>query len=168
MPDRVYLDWNATTPLRPEARQAMAAAWDLVGNPSSVHAEGRHARRLVEDARSVIAAFSTGVMNVTPRTFVVQRTAYASCRPSAQTIAGYVTSNHAADVWTFTPESRLTPGDYCVSIAADVYDLTARVGDAQILPWTINMLDSDASAVDVEADDTDGEEADGDHWQFGV
>src|SRR5437868_877875 len=56
MPDRVYLDWNATAPLRPEARQAMAAAWDLVGNPSSVHAEGRHARRLVEDARSVIAS----------------------------------------------------------------------------------------------------------------
>jgi len=81
---------------------------------------------LTADARSVIAAFSTGVMNVTPRTFVVQRTAYASCRPSAQTIAGYVTSNHAADVWTFTPESRLAPGDYCVSIAADVYDLTGR------------------------------------------
>src|SRR5215217_3881836 len=56
MPDRVYLDWNATTPLRPEARQAMAAAWDMAGNPSSVHAEGRQARRLVEEARSAIAA----------------------------------------------------------------------------------------------------------------
>ncbi len=53
--DRVYLDWNATTPLRPEAREAMAAAWDLIGNPSSVHAEGRASRRLVEDARAVIA-----------------------------------------------------------------------------------------------------------------
>jgi cysteine desulfurase len=52
---RVYLDWNATTPLRPEAREAMAAAWDLSGNPSSVHAEGRASRRLVEEARSVIA-----------------------------------------------------------------------------------------------------------------
>src|SRR6476620_6036651 len=56
MPDRVYLDWNATTPLRPEARQAMAAAWDMAGNPSSVHAEGRQARRLVEDARTAVAA----------------------------------------------------------------------------------------------------------------
>src|SRR5271165_4293867 len=56
MPDRVYLDWNATTPLRPEARTAMAAAWDLLGNPSSVHAEGRHARRVVEDARAAVAA----------------------------------------------------------------------------------------------------------------
>jgi cysteine desulfurase len=53
--DRVYLDWNATTPLRPEAREAMAAALDLSGNPSSVHAEGRASRRLVEDARAVIA-----------------------------------------------------------------------------------------------------------------
>lgn len=53
--DRVYLDWNATTPLRREAREAMAAAWDLSGNPSSVHAEGRQARRLVEDARAAIA-----------------------------------------------------------------------------------------------------------------
>jgi cysteine desulfurase len=55
MPDRVYLDWNATTPLRSEARAAMAAAWDLLGNPSSVHAEGRHARRMVEEARSAVA-----------------------------------------------------------------------------------------------------------------
>ena len=55
MVDRVYLDWNATTPLGPEARQAMAAAWDLLGNPSSVHAEGRQARRLVEGAREAVA-----------------------------------------------------------------------------------------------------------------
>ena len=55
MPDRIYLDWNATTPLRPEARDAMAAAWELCGNPSSVHAEGRQARRLVEDSRANVA-----------------------------------------------------------------------------------------------------------------
>ncbi len=56
MQDRVYLDWNATTPLRREAREAMAAAWDLGGNPSSIHAEGRRARGLVEDARATVAA----------------------------------------------------------------------------------------------------------------
>jgi cysteine desulfurase len=55
MSDRVYLDWNATTPLRPEARSAMLAAYELVGNPSSVHAEGREARRLVEEARTTLA-----------------------------------------------------------------------------------------------------------------
>jgi cysteine desulfurase len=56
MLERVYLDWNATTPLRSEARQAMADAWELSGNPSSVHTEGRKARRVVEDARAAIAA----------------------------------------------------------------------------------------------------------------
>jgi len=56
MRNRVYLDWNATTPLRAEARAAMLAAWDQVGNPSSVHAEGRDARRLVEEARATLAA----------------------------------------------------------------------------------------------------------------
>jgi cysteine desulfurase len=56
MPERIYLDWNATTPLRPEAKAAMEAAWDVSGNPSSVHTEGRKARRLVEDARAAVAA----------------------------------------------------------------------------------------------------------------
>jgi cysteine desulfurase len=56
MAPRIYLDWNATTPLRAEARDAMAAAWELNGNPSSVHAEGRQARGLVEAARASIAA----------------------------------------------------------------------------------------------------------------
>ncbi|MCK1536681.1 MULTISPECIES: cysteine desulfurase family protein [unclassified Bradyrhizobium] len=55
MPSRVYLDWNATTPLRSEARGAMLAAYELIGNPSSVHAEGREARRLVEGARAILA-----------------------------------------------------------------------------------------------------------------
>src|SRR4051812_50118007 len=56
MPSRVYLDWNATTPLRPQARAAMLTAYELVGNPSSVHAEGREARHLGEDARAALAA----------------------------------------------------------------------------------------------------------------
>ena len=56
MTDRLYLDWNATAPLRPEARMAMAAAMDVVGNPSSVHAEGRAAKALVERARAQVAA----------------------------------------------------------------------------------------------------------------
>ncbi|MBN2905263.1 MAG: cysteine desulfurase [Rhodobacteraceae bacterium] len=53
---RIYLDWNATAPLRPEARAAMIDAMDVVGNPSSVHAEGRAARALVEKARAQVAA----------------------------------------------------------------------------------------------------------------
>ncbi|PZA11908.1 cysteine desulfurase [Rhodopseudomonas palustris] len=53
--NRVYLDWNATTPLRPEAKAAMTSALDLVGNPSSIHAEGRAARGLLEQARAQLA-----------------------------------------------------------------------------------------------------------------
>ncbi len=55
MSARVYLDWNATAPLRAEARVAMLAAMDVVGNPSSVHAEGRAARAVVERAREQLA-----------------------------------------------------------------------------------------------------------------
>jgi cysteine desulfurase len=53
---RIYLDHNATTPLRPEARAAMLRAMDVLGNPSSVHAEGRGAKSLVEAARAQVAA----------------------------------------------------------------------------------------------------------------
>lgn len=53
---RLYLDWNATAPLRTEAKAAMAEAMDVVGNPSSVHAEGRAAKSLLEKSRSRIAA----------------------------------------------------------------------------------------------------------------
>ena len=56
MTRRVYLDYNATAPLRVEARDAMIAAMDVVGNPSSVHAEGRKARALLERARAQVAA----------------------------------------------------------------------------------------------------------------
>ncbi|MDA5094855.1 cysteine desulfurase family protein [Aliiroseovarius sp. KMU-50] len=53
---RAYLDWNATTPLRPEAREAMIRAMGLVGNPSSVHAEGRATKGLMERARKDLAS----------------------------------------------------------------------------------------------------------------
>jgi cysteine desulfurase len=53
---RTYLDYNATAPLRPQARAAMIDALDLCGNASSVHAEGRRARALIEDAREKVAA----------------------------------------------------------------------------------------------------------------
>jgi cysteine desulfurase len=52
---RTYLDYNATAPLRPEAREAALSAMARTGNPSSIHAEGRLARRIVEDARAEVA-----------------------------------------------------------------------------------------------------------------
>lgn len=53
---RAYLDYNASAPLRESARAAAVDALETVGNPSSVHAEGRAARRLVEEARRDVAA----------------------------------------------------------------------------------------------------------------
>ncbi|HUD86275.1 MAG TPA: cysteine desulfurase family protein [Xanthobacteraceae bacterium] len=56
MTGRSYFDWNATAPLRPQAAAALQGALALPGNPSSVHGEGRAARRLVERAREEVAA----------------------------------------------------------------------------------------------------------------
>jgi cysteine desulfurase len=55
---RTYLDWNASTPLRPQAREAFHAALGLSGNPSSVHGEGRVARNAIEQAREQVAALA--------------------------------------------------------------------------------------------------------------
>ncbi|MGR3197777.1 MAG: cysteine desulfurase family protein, partial [Paracoccus sp. (in: a-proteobacteria)] len=53
---RTYLDWNATTPLRPEVKAAMVEAMEIGGNPSSVHTEGRAAKMALERAREQVAA----------------------------------------------------------------------------------------------------------------
>jgi cysteine desulfurase len=65
MARRAYLDFNATAPLRPEARTAMLAACAMPGNPSSIHGEGRAARAVIEDARRQVAALlGAGPRNV--------------------------------------------------------------------------------------------------------
>ena len=51
----IYLDYNATAPLRPAAQTAMADAMALAGNPSSVHRYGRDARRMLDTARAALA-----------------------------------------------------------------------------------------------------------------
>src|ERR1700686_204043 len=56
MAERTYLDWNATAPLRPQARAAAAETLGVCGNPSSVHAEGRAVPRRIEEARESVAA----------------------------------------------------------------------------------------------------------------
>lgn len=55
MPVRTYFDWNATAPIRESARNAMMQALEVVGNPSSVHKEGRAARAMIETARQQVA-----------------------------------------------------------------------------------------------------------------
>ncbi len=60
MAEQVYLDYNASAPLCPEAKQAMIAAMDVSGNPSSVHASGRAARKIVDHARRTIGELVGG------------------------------------------------------------------------------------------------------------
>lgn len=57
-PARLYLDWNATSPLHPAAREAVLRALDLFGNPNSVHREGRVVRAAVESARRQVATLT--------------------------------------------------------------------------------------------------------------
>ncbi|MBB2683066.1 cysteine desulfurase [Rhizobium sophoriradicis] len=57
-PPRLYLDWNATAPLHPAAREAIMRAIDVFGNPNSVHGEGRAARAAIEGARRKVAALA--------------------------------------------------------------------------------------------------------------
>lgn len=56
MSERVYLDYNATAKVRPEAEAAIVAALRIGGNPSSVHAAGRAARAMIEEAREAVAS----------------------------------------------------------------------------------------------------------------
>ena len=57
MKSRIYMDYNATAPMLPAARAAMLEALELVGNPSSVHGEGRATRAVIDHARRQIAEF---------------------------------------------------------------------------------------------------------------
>lgn len=62
----IYLDYNATTPIVPEAKKAMVEAFDCLGNPSSVHHHGRETRKLLESAREKVAKyFDLPARNVT-------------------------------------------------------------------------------------------------------
>jgi cysteine desulfurase len=88
MTERTYLDWNATAPLRPEARAAMIAALDETGNPSSVHREGRAARRIIEQARERVAA----LVGAEPRNVV-----FTSGGTEANTLALTPALEHSQD-----------------------------------------------------------------------
>ena len=98
MDSRVYLDHNASAPLRAEARAAMIAAMDVAGNPSSVHAEGRAARALVERARAqVAAAFGAEGADVV---FTSGTTEAAALACAGRGLAGSAIEHDAVRAWT--------------------------------------------------------------------
>ncbi len=95
--DRVYLDHNATMPLRTEARDAMVAAMDVIGNPSSVHAEGRAAKGLIERARAQVAeAMGAQGADVV---FVSGATEAAALALSGRQLRGAAVEHDAVATW---------------------------------------------------------------------
>lgn len=95
---RVYLDWNATAPLRAEVRDAMVEAIGLVGNPSSVHAEGRAAKMALEKAREAVAtALGAEAADVI---FTSGATEAAALALAGRGLAGAKVEHDAVLAWT--------------------------------------------------------------------
>jgi cysteine desulfurase len=77
---QTYLDHNASAPLLAEAKNAMFASMDCVGNPSSVHGAGRAMRKIIEDARQIVA----GIANISPKQVIFT----SGATEAAQTVLG--------------------------------------------------------------------------------
>ena len=105
--NRVYFDHNATTPLRAEARDAMVAAMDVVGNPSSVHAEGRAAKAIVERARGQLAkALGAGEADII---FTSGATEAAALAMAGRDLSGSGLEHDAVKAW-ITPDLAVKGG----------------------------------------------------------
>jgi cysteine desulfurase len=113
--DRLYADHNATSPLRPEAREAMLRVMDLGGNPSSVHGEGRSAKRALEDARESLArVLECGADAVTFTSGATEALHLAMESAKAMGFGPvYVSSVEHDAVWSYAvklwPEAQLIP-----------------------------------------------------------
>jgi cysteine desulfurase len=110
MSERAYLDWNATAPLRPQARAAMLAAMETIGNPSSVHAEGRAARTILEEARERVAA----AVGAEPRNVI------------------FTSGGSEANAFALSPS--IEHGGACcdVTIASDIEHVSVLAGDDRL------------------------------------
>ncbi|WP_299699707.1 aminotransferase class V-fold PLP-dependent enzyme [uncultured Tateyamaria sp.] len=94
---RVYLDHNATTPLRAQAREAMLRAMDVVGNPSSVHAEGRAAKAIVEKARGQVSdALGASGADIV---FTASATEAAALACAGRSLHGSAVEHDAVGAW---------------------------------------------------------------------
>lgn len=123
---RAYLDHNATTPLRSEAREAMIGAMSLVGNPSSVHSEGRAAKSALEKARQTLAsAFGADGAEVV---FTSSATEAASLALQGRGIHGSPVEHDAVRAWTL--EDLAVARDGAVQIT-DPATSTAQVANSE-------------------------------------
>lgn len=138
---RVYLDHNATTPLRPEAREAMVAAMDTYGNPSSVHLEGRKAKAILERARGEIAsAFGADGADVI---FTSSATESAALALAGRKLRAAEVEHDAVNAWTQNDlpvdvDGAVTiadPTESCVQLA------NSETGVVQTLPEGVAVSD---------------------------
>lgn len=131
----IYLDYNATTPMKPAVRAAMLEAMERHGNPSSVHRYGRIARRYVEEARAAIAAFVgvkpaqviftsggteannmvfAGMMDATFITSSIEHDSVVACSPNAKRIP--VNSDGVVDLSAADEMLKAAPAKTLVSV----------------------------------------------------
>lgn len=123
---RAYLDYNASAPLLSEARAAMLAALDASANPSSVHGEGRNARRIVEDARREVAA----LVNTKPDHVVFT----SGATEAASTL--------------LTPEWRMGRGDIRMSkLYVSAADHPCLLGGGRFSPERVMRIGVDANGL---------------------
>ncbi|KIC11352.1 aminotransferase [Leisingera sp. ANG-M1] len=139
---RVYLDHNATALLRPEARDAIIAAMDVCGNPSSVHAEGRAAKAMVERARAQIAAaFGADGADIV---FTSGSTEGASLALSGRGLHGAPVEHDAVRAWTV--EDLAVNSDGAVTVTAPgqsaVQLANSETGIVQRLPEGLAVTDA--------------------------
>jgi cysteine desulfurase len=118
----VYLDYNATAKVRPEAAEAVARALELGGNPSSAHAAGRAARAMVETARAEVAAL-------------------VGARPAAVTFLSGGTEASALAI-----ESAVLAGVERIIIGATEHDAVVETARATGLPLDVWPVDADGVA----------------------
>ena len=149
---RVYLDHNATTPLRDEARTAICAAMDVVGNPSSVHAEGRAAKALIERAREQVArAIGAEGAEIV---FVASATEAAALALRGRGLAGSLVEHDAVGAWVSNDLPVATNGRVMVADAsvATLQLANSETGVLQVLPDGLAVSDMTQAFGKVEVD----------------
>lgn len=143
MPDRIYLDHAATTPILPEAADAIRAACELWANPSSPHAEGRAARAAMEDARARIAnalgwngtlVFTSGATEAI--SLVVARAKAPGCIVTA--------IEHAAVLRSAPDARRVRVGADC---RIDLADLEAALGECPGALVAVQSVNNETGVV---------------------
>ena len=123
---RIYMDYNATAPLLPQAREAMEEALALPGNPSSVHAEGRAARAVIEKARRQVAAL-------------------AGAEPAGVTFTSGATEAAAT---VLTPDYKMGRSDLAVScLYAPAVEHTCILSGGRFQPGQVTRLPVDGQGV---------------------